>query len=227
MNLDNYNFTDDFQDTILACLIRYPDKFFAFGQVIKPGYFNGPEQVQTVFHLLDYHKEHGKYPNFTVLGNYAFYKVSRTNVTEANEIVNYVAKLSEIDTADWKGVLRQCVDFAKERAIYDAVRKIHAAQSQGKMDKIDPREVIENALRVANYGLPPAKDMATALQVGPARRACGRAGPPVQQNDAGRLFQSLQELSAAGAGRRRGHRLKMAGPQVRPAQGTFCRSRTA
>jgi replicative DNA helicase len=148
MKWESYNFTDDFQDTILACLIRHPDKFFGFGQIIKPAFFNGPEQVQTVFHLIEYHKEYSKYANFTTLGNYAFFRASRNSVDQANKIVEYVAKLSDVDTTDWKGVLDLCISFAKERAVYDGLRKIHAAQSEGKMEKINAVEVMEEALRV-------------------------------------------------------------------------------
>jgi hypothetical protein len=162
---ETYNFTDDFQDAILACLIRYPNEFHRFGQIVKPGFFNGPAQVETVLHLIAYHKKYGKYPSLTTLGNFAFAKASRVNVDHANEIVEYVAKLADVDTADLQGVLDLAIDFVKERAIYDGVRKIHAAQSEGKMDKIDPREVIENALRVESYGLPPIKDMATTAKV--------------------------------------------------------------
>ena len=152
MKFERYNFTDDMQDVILACLIRYPKKFFSFGQIIKPAFFNGPVQVETVFHLIEYQKKYSKYPSFTMLGNFAFAKVSRTNVDHANKIVDYVAKLSETDTDDWLSVLDLCIDFAKERAIYDAVRKIHAAQSEGKMVKINAVETIEEAMRVGtNY----------------------------------------------------------------------------
>lgn len=143
-----YNFTDDFQDTILACLIRYPDEFFAFGEMIKPQYFNGPEAAELVFRLLDYKKEFNKYPNFTVLGNYAFHKAARANLDHAKDTLDYVEKLSNIDTSDKEAIAALCLQFVKERAIYDGIRKIHGAQTEGNLEEINPVTVMQEAMAV-------------------------------------------------------------------------------
>ena len=59
MRFEQFNFTDDFQDTIIACLIRKPEKFFGFGQLIKPAFFNGPAAVEVVFRIIEFNKKYG------------------------------------------------------------------------------------------------------------------------------------------------------------------------
>lgn len=148
MRWETYNFTNDFQDAILACLIRHPDEFYAFGEIIKPEYFSGAAANEAVHRALEYKRKYGKFPNFGTLANFAFHKAARVNVDHANETLDYVEKLAEIDTSDKQGILDLSVTFAKERALYDALKKIHAAQVEGKRDEINPTKLIEEAMAV-------------------------------------------------------------------------------
>lgn len=148
MRWETYNFTNDFQDAILACLIRHPNEFYAFGEIIKPEYFSGAAANEAVHRALEYKRKYGKFPNFGTLANFAFHKAARVNVDHANETLDYVEKLAEIDTSDKQGILDLSVTFAKERALYDALKKIHAAQVEGKRDEINPTKLIEEAMAV-------------------------------------------------------------------------------
>lgn len=148
MRWETYNFTDDFQDMILACLIRRPDEFYAFGEIIKPEFFTGPAACEMVFRLNEYKKKYGKFPNFTTLGNFAFTKAANVNVDHAKDTLDYVEKLAAIDTADFKAVIDLSVKFAQERSLFDAIRKIHGAQTEGKMEGLDPLEVMRKAMQV-------------------------------------------------------------------------------
>jgi len=148
MRWETYNFTNDFQDTILACLIKHPEDFYAFGEIIKPAYFNGPAASELVFRLLEYKKKYGKYPNFSTLGNFAFHKAARVNVDHAKETLDYVEKLAALDTSDKAAIIDLSLQFAKERAMYDAIRKIHGAQSEDKLTEIDPLSIMQDAMAV-------------------------------------------------------------------------------
>lgn len=145
---DTYNFTDDFQDLILACLIRYPEKFVGIGQVVRPAFFNGPVPIEVAQHVLAYRKKYDKYPTFTVLANYAFSKASRINPKHGKDIVDYVSRLAQLDTSDWKAVLDVSIEFAKERAVFEGLRTIHQAQTENKMDKVNAVHIMEKALSI-------------------------------------------------------------------------------
>ena len=152
MRWETYNFTPDFQDAIFACLIRHPEEFFAFGEIVKPAYFSGPAASELMFRYIEYRKKYGEYPNFSTLGNFAFHKASVVNVDHAKETLDYVEKLSKIDTSQRKAIVDLSLRFAKERAVYDAIRKIHAAQTEGKMDGVDPVKIMQDAVAVGtNY----------------------------------------------------------------------------
>jgi len=152
MNVESYNFTDDFQDMILACLITHPEQFFGFGQVIQPGFFNGPIAVEVVHRVVEFYTKYGKYPNFSVLGNLAFQHAARLDKLHAESVLKYVNQLANVDTSDWKPVLDLCIDFAKERAVFEGLKVIHEHQTAGKMDKINAVEMMEKALALGtNY----------------------------------------------------------------------------
>lgn len=148
MKWEKNNFSQEFQDAILACLITYPEDFYAFGEIVKPAYFNGPAASELVFRLLEYKKKYGKYPTFTTLGNYAYHKAARVNIDHAKETLDYVEKLAGIGTSDKTEMIGLAMPFLKERAIYDGIRKIHAAQSEGKMGDIRPVEIMREAMTI-------------------------------------------------------------------------------
>jgi replicative DNA helicase len=148
MSIETYNFTDDFQDAILACLIRYPKEFYAFREIIKPEYFSGPSACDLVFRLLEYKKKYSEYPDFTTLANFAFEKATRVNPDQAKETLDYAMRLSGVSTKNKVAIRDLCIDFAKERALYVALRAIHAATSDGKANTINPVKLVENALAI-------------------------------------------------------------------------------
>lgn len=146
MAWEEYNFTNEFQDTILACLIRFPDEFWTFGDIMRPQYFNGVDACEVAFALKDYIEEFGKYPNFSTLMNWCYVKFERSNADKANQLVDYVMKLTELDCSDWEGVRKLMIKFAKERSLFAALRKIHAAQMEGKGETVDAVKEVEEAL---------------------------------------------------------------------------------
>jgi len=148
MTWETYNFSDDFQNAILACLIKHPERFWRFGEIIKPEYFNGSSAVEVVYRLKDYINKYGKYPNFSTLGNYVFTRTERKNPDRAKELIDYVIKLSSVDCGDVEAIADLSLKFAKERAIFDALRKIHLAQQEGKETDVDPVRVMEEAMNI-------------------------------------------------------------------------------
>jgi len=148
MAWETYNFTNEFQNAVIACVIRYPDEFWSFGDIMRPQYFNGVDAAETAFALQDYIEEFGKYPNFSVLMNWVYQKFERSNQDKASQLVDYVMMLSELDTADWQGIRKLMTKFATERSLFAALRKIHAASMEGKSNEVDPVKEVEEALLV-------------------------------------------------------------------------------
>lgn len=148
MAWEEYNFTNEFQDCILACMVRFPDEFWSFGTIMRPNYFNGADACEVAFALQDYVEEFGKYPNFSMLMNWVYQKFERSNPDKASQLVDYVEKLTELDCSDWQGVRKLMIKFAKERSLFAALRKIHAASMEGKANEVDPVKEVEEALIV-------------------------------------------------------------------------------
>jgi replicative DNA helicase len=149
MAWERYNFTDDFQEAIIACLIKHPEEFMAYGDIVKAEFFNGVSTFKLVSSLEEYQQEYGGWPKtFTVLANYAHDKLVRKNPQEAEEVLTLSRRIATLDTDDWKAVRDRALNFAKERAALQAVKKIHWHITEGKTDQIDPIKELEDALAV-------------------------------------------------------------------------------
>lgn len=152
VSYEKFNFSNEMQDCFLACFVRYPDQFAPYTDVLRPQYFNGVDACEVAFALKDYVEEFGNYPNFSTLMNWVYQKFERSNADKASQLVDYVLKLTELDTADWKGIRKLMVSFHRERALFAALREIHAKQMDGRGGQIDPRQILEDALRVDRVG---------------------------------------------------------------------------
>lgn len=146
--LEEFNFTADFQDLVLACLIKYYEKFTGFGDIIKPEYFWGPIAAQTCEALQTYQKKYNRFPGFEALANYLYDQTKREGEREAAAAIEYVQKLAKIDTKDWQYVLDRCANFARERALNNAIQTAHAQLSEGKLPEQGFAPMFAEAMRV-------------------------------------------------------------------------------
>lgn len=152
MTWETYNFSEDFQNAILACLICYPEEFREFGEIIEPKFFRGPQATEVAFWLKRYVEKYASYPNFDTLGNYVYHEAKRRMGERAKELLEYIQLLSDVDVRDWKAIRDLSLSFAKERALLVAMSKIMTAQRDGKSHTVDPVKEVQAALDVGiNY----------------------------------------------------------------------------
>jgi len=148
MRYEKFNFSDDFQDALISCLVGKSDKFGPIADIVQPEFFNGSESVEVVFALKEFFEKYGHYPNFTTLGNYVFHRVEQLSPERASTLEQYVVKLADVDTTDWEYLRDYAIRFCKERAIYHAIKRIGLAQAENK--PVDPVVVMENAVRIGD-----------------------------------------------------------------------------
>jgi hypothetical protein len=146
--LEEFNFSSDFQDLVLACLVRHYDRFSSHGEIIKPEYFWGPIAAQTCEALQTYQKKYNRFPGFEALGNFMFDRTKGEGEREANAALEYVQKLAKIDTLDWQYVLDRCSHFARERALNNAIQAAHTALSEGKIPEEGFAPMFSEAMKV-------------------------------------------------------------------------------
>jgi hypothetical protein len=127
MSYSQYLFSQDYQDRLLACVITVSLEFWNYGDIVRPEYFTGVDAFETAFQLKRYVEKYGKYPNFSTLMNTLLVKFERNNPDKASQLVDYVLKLTELDTDDWEGVRVLVKSFAKECSLFSAQKKIYTA----------------------------------------------------------------------------------------------------
>lgn len=148
MATEEFNFTLDFQDRILACAMAYPDKFDVMSDLIRPEFFEGPNPSETVYKMQEYFKVYGKFPDISMLGNFAYTRLERANPEKAKQVLDYITSLTEVDVSDPDPVFDMVVLFARERALLRAAKLVHTSQLQGKDIKGGIIELFEKALEI-------------------------------------------------------------------------------
>ena len=110
---ETYNFSDDFQDLIIACFIDHSAEFSSYGEIVKPSYFNGSAAYNVMYEINEFAKKYHKFPNWVTLGNYVYKRFITKNPDKAKESVEYVKKLAQLDTSDFEAVRDSVLEFAK------------------------------------------------------------------------------------------------------------------
>lgn len=115
--LEEFNFTSDFQDLIIACAIKHPEKFTMYGDVIKTEYFSGINAQIAWRSLSDYRNQYKIIPTWETLQTLAIHECRSLGEDETTRnITEYIRRLRELNTKDYVYVSERVVDFAKERA---------------------------------------------------------------------------------------------------------------
>jgi len=152
MSWETYNFSDDFQDALLACVITYPERFDVLGGLVDPTLFNGVAAFETVHNLSEYYKKYNSWPNFTTLANYAWQQSYRLNPDKAKEMSDYVAKVAKADIKDVDAIFDLAREFARERALYRAIRLAHTSLVENREIKGGLIPMFEKALALGTAG---------------------------------------------------------------------------
>ena len=129
---DQFRFRSDYQDLALACLIKHHEVSW-LAAILKPGYFTGVTATITARAALEYFKDQGHMPSFTVLRQLAENATAKLGQDgEANQTSDYISKLEVSDTRDWQYVRDSLADFARERAVTAAIRQSIELLRDGK-----------------------------------------------------------------------------------------------
>lgn len=145
-----YGFSDDFQDMILACFIRKPNDFTAFGEIVQPKFFNGSVAYDVCFEIREFAKKHKRYPSFVTLGNSIYKRFISRNPDRAKECVDYVKKLAQVNTEESDAVRDMVCSFAKERAVQNAFRVALDTRAKGEEIPGGLVKLFEDALAVGS-----------------------------------------------------------------------------
>lgn len=133
MALTQYNFSTDFQDELLVCMIRHPEMFMGLSEVIDYGYFTGTNSQMVCKQLQLFYKKHNVYPNFAQLSTMVIQATRQTGENEkAAETTAYVQKLSEVEIRAKEFYRDQAVNFAKQRALILAATEVAKTIQEGK-----------------------------------------------------------------------------------------------
>lgn len=128
---ESFNFSSDFQDLILACLIKEPAKFGFLMFNMSPKHFTGLTATIVSEALLTYHGEYGICPSMPMLGELAKDKAVKIGA-EAEDVTEYIKKLEDTDTNDWSAVKKKLHAFIQEREILSTLKRSIVALQEGK-----------------------------------------------------------------------------------------------
>lgn len=151
MSDTTFEFSDDFQDTILACAFKHPEKFNIRSQLLQPAYFSGSIPTLVARHLQEFMEHYDRrIPNITVFAQTCYDKEVRDDPDRAREVVAYIQKINELDTDDYEAVFDLMLSFVKERAILAAIRLIYNSTLNQKNVEGGAVALLEKAFNIAD-----------------------------------------------------------------------------
>jgi KaiC/GvpD/RAD55 family RecA-like ATPase len=145
---DQFYFTDEFQDGILAALIRHPGKFANLHTLLKPQYFWGVNSTKFCEILLDYNAKYGHFPAFQTLEQIIREYYGRENEDLAKECVGYAKKIAKVNTRDVDYIRDRFVFFCRERALIKSIEDSAAMIRSGKWPDNGFAPMFDQAMRV-------------------------------------------------------------------------------
>lgn len=149
MAINQYNFSTDFQDELLTCMVKNPEMFMGLVGVIDYGYFTGTNSQLVCKQLQDFYKKHNTYPTFAQLSTLCLIAVRSTgDGDKATEVQAYVQKLSEVTIRAKEFYKDQCVAFAKQRALILAATNVAKTIQEGKEPGSEIVKPFQDALAI-------------------------------------------------------------------------------
>lgn len=148
---EQYNFTNEFQDLILACLLQHPDKMLKYDRVLMPSQFSGTHATIVAEAALTHSAKYGRFPSWETLTELSESQARRVEVTDddaPHKMREYLLKLQQMDTGDFDYVSERVVAFAKEREVIVSVRKVIENIKDSKPVDFDIVKMFEDALSV-------------------------------------------------------------------------------
>src|SRR5438270_6859002 len=120
---DTFKFDREFQDAILVHFLAQPDLFLRYGEILQASYFEGAQSTVVAYALFGYTKEYGKAPSWPVLKQLTLEQNKKLGLSTDDEVLDYIARLREIDPTDGEFVVSKVISFARERATIGAIRQ--------------------------------------------------------------------------------------------------------
>ena len=143
-----FNFQDDFQELLLASMIRKPGEFAFVGPAVKPSYFTGVQATVVAKCIMSYSAKYSRYPGFSALKQVVADEVARLPDADARMAIDYVDKISLAPTEDWEFARENVVRFVRERAVIDAARKTITMLQEGKLPADGFAGLFQEAMQV-------------------------------------------------------------------------------
>ncbi len=144
---DQHKFTPGFSEQLMACLIMYPEKFAARGDIIKPEHFDTAIGNLTIQALQDYREQWGRIPSFETLSQIVHDTCADAGV-DAADAATYLDKIAGKQVDDVDFVVQRVVDWCRERALINAVKHSVECIKAGTAPKLGYVNLFESALQI-------------------------------------------------------------------------------
>jgi hypothetical protein len=116
---ETFNFSQDFQDLILACVLRRAE-FREYASVLSYKYFSGVVSTKLARKIFKYHKEYAAFPGKEEVIQMAV-ENAKGDGEPPEKAVAYVERLFKMKTGGWKDVHKKVITFCRERAVLAAI----------------------------------------------------------------------------------------------------------
>lgn len=135
--MDKYNFTENFQETVLALVIKDASTVLSFVDIIKPQYFGTPVLRFICSMLITFVRRYRESPTKTELYNFVRLNMSHQDKVPVEDIKKSLHRIFKQKIRNKDFILHEVVEFAKYSAMKEAI-----VDSADMLDDNDNRQKI-------------------------------------------------------------------------------------
>ena len=117
---EEYSFSNEFQDAVLASIIDWPDHFLPHSRLLNSKHFQGVQATITAKAMLRYQEASGRFPSWEVLRELV---AEEANNNSELGMRDYLDRIEQLDTGDVDYILRRILQFVKERTVLAALKE--------------------------------------------------------------------------------------------------------
>ena len=152
INVEQFDFTPEFEASLLACIVTNPGRFSIYGHVLDAKLFTSVQTTITAKVLFNYMRTRNRTPTWDTMTQLVVDE-QRRQMPERDEdaeqrITDFIHRLRDTDTGDVDYYVDRVIKFAKERATIIAIRQTIDDVQNGKTPDGGFARRFEEALQV-------------------------------------------------------------------------------
>jgi replicative DNA helicase len=143
---DKFDFKEEFESLLVACILKMPDKFIHLVGVIQSTYFTSISNGTAVKVVQTHYNKWSRIPTIQMF--LQLFSDAAKDVRSIEDSDEYLRRINELSVDDWEAVYDRVRLFCRERATVAAIKQSVAKMREGEYPEGGFASLFEQAVQV-------------------------------------------------------------------------------